>query len=145
MNKKSRIIELIFLLVLIFGGNILMHTVGISSALLFWGALILAYALFWHKNKKWELDEKYHDMKEANIRQRYSVFGLIFLGALCLLCGVITWHDDSLMSLLVFMLLAVISLIPAYIIDRKFWAKVPREERPWAYRGIKSKEDNIEG
>ena len=144
MNNKTRILEVVFIVFLSVVGSILIHTKGVTVAMLFYGITILGYAFIWHKNKNWDLKEKYRDIKEAHARQRCSVFGLIFLGFLCLLCGVVTYFYENIMSVAVFCVIALLSVIPAYIIDRKFWAQVPREERPWAYRGMKSKENNPE-
>ena len=144
MNSKFRIANAVFIFCLVLIGNILNITVGIYADLLFMGSAIIIYSLIIGRKKNWDLDEKYRNIKYAEKRYRYGWLGLMILGVVCAVCGVIMYFDEDAKWVLALMVILVILIIPMCFIDRKFWAQVPREDRPWAYRGIKTKGINTE-
>ena len=144
MNSKFRIINAIFIFCLVFIGNILTALVGLYADFIFMGVAMMVYGLIISRKKNWDLDEKYRNMKYAENRHRYVWLGLTIMGIVCIVFGMIMYFDNNIKWALILLAILAISLVPTYIIDRTYWAQVPREERPWAYRGIKSKENDIE-
>lgn len=144
MNSKFKMVNAIFIFVIVFIGNILTALYGIYADFIFTGVAAIVFGLIGGRIRNRDLDEKYRNMKYAEIRHRYVWFGLVVIGAVCIIFGVIMYFDNNIKWALMLLAILVLSLIPLLFIDGKYWAQVPREERPWAYRGIKSKEENME-
>ncbi len=130
--------------ILVFTGSMLRALINISASLIFWGIAACILALYSVKNPCWDLKEEYKSLDIAKKRNKITVITIFLIGISCLVAAAILYFDHSTHWAVMLVLVVVILLIPGLCYDKKLWREVPREERPLAYRGLKSEENDVE-